>query len=49
VSFVISFEIGVGGWRDMPPFSSFVGERKLMTHFVVKDFVVKDWFPNGYP
>ena len=23
-------------WRDVTPFSCFVGERKLMTHFVVK-------------
>jgi hypothetical protein len=25
-------KIGVRGWRDMPPFSFYVGERKLMTH-----------------
>jgi len=25
-------------WRGIPPFSSSVGERKLITHFVVKYF-----------
>ncbi len=36
VLFVSSFENLGWGRRDMPPFSSSVGERKLMTHFVVK-------------
>ena len=26
-------------WRGIPPFSSSVGERKLMTHFVVKTII----------
>jgi hypothetical protein len=41
MAFVISFENWVWGWRDMPPFSSSVGERKLMTHFVVTISFVK--------
>ena len=30
-----SFENWGQGWRDMPPFSSSVGERKIMNHSVV--------------
>jgi len=33
-----SFENWGWEWRDMPPFSSSVGERKIMNHFVVKLF-----------
>ena len=33
-------------WRDVPPFSCSAGERKLMTHFVVKFLVSMPRFPG---
>ena len=32
--------------NDMPPFSSSVGERKIMNHFVVKLFTRWLWLPR---
>ena len=32
----------VVAWREIPPFSSSAGERKLMRHFVVRKSVIEN-------